>query len=218
MKQALWIWMQKLSYKWFNLGMLVLTSNVPCKLCSIYPAQALYTTAKRLQTFHIVILPLELEVDLLPCEWKRTNVFRPTVVLVPHTPPLPLSQCRQVEWDVACATYTWWPYLMWFGLVVWTDPTMCRTTDSDSENETESVVEGQSAILRLDDWLVFRTDNEAALLTYQLRLKWHTLLLKRLKNINKPWTPVSNSLLSFNDQRLLAIIYHFPVQFDSFSE
>lgn len=66
--------------------------------------------------------------------------------------------------------------------------------DSDSENESDTVPEGHSAVMKLDDWLVFRSDNEAASLCYQLRLKWHTLLLRRLKHSNKAWSPVGHTL------------------------
>ncbi|XP_046660660.1 3'-5' RNA helicase YTHDC2-like [Homalodisca vitripennis] len=68
--------------------------------------------------------------------------------------------------------------------------------DSDSENESDTVPEGHNAIVKLDDWLVFRLDNEAASLVHQLRLKWHTLLFKRLKNSSKPWTPGDEAIVN----------------------
>lgn len=83
-------------------------------------------------------------------------------------------------------------------LLMLTDPSIeSQVLDSDSESDSElgSVPEGLSATMKLDDWLVFRLDNEAASLVYQLRLKWHTLLLRRLKNANKPWTPVSEHFI-----------------------
>lgn len=85
-------------------------------------------------------------------------------------------------------------WLMFCLAVVLTDPSIeSQVLDSDSESDSEagSVPEGLTATMKLDDWLVFRLDNEAASLVYQLRLKWHTLLLRRLKNANKSWTPVS---------------------------
>uniref|UniRef100_A0A1B6M6V0 RNA helicase n=1 Tax=Graphocephala atropunctata TaxID=36148 RepID=A0A1B6M6V0_9HEMI len=81
--------------------------------------------------------------------------------------------------------------------------------DSDSENESEAVPEGHHAIVKLDDWLVLRLDNEAASLIHQLRLKWHTLLFKRLKNSSKPWTSsdeaIVNTLVSVLSSEELAL-------------
>ncbi|XP_054265562.1 3'-5' RNA helicase YTHDC2-like isoform X2 [Macrosteles quadrilineatus] len=76
-------------------------------------------------------------------------------------------------------------------------PSLASTIcDSDSENETEVVPEGCSAMMKLDDWLVFRSDNEAAALTYQLKQRWNLLLLKRLKYPNKPWTQTDDAVVN----------------------
>lgn len=58
--------------------------------------------------------------------------------------------------------------------------------DPGSDSEEEEVVEGKTAILKLDDWITFRVDPEAAKLALMLRFKWHALLMKRLRAPNKP--------------------------------
>lgn len=62
--------------------------------------------------------------------------------------------------------------------------------DPGSDSEEEEVTEGKTAILKLDDWINFRIDPEAAKLALILRFKWHALLLKRLRAPNKPLTQV----------------------------
>ena len=49
------------------------------------------------------------------------------------------------------------------------------------------------ATLRLDDWLVFRVDAEAAALVMQLRQKWHALFLRRMRAPTKPWSQFDES-------------------------
>lgn len=60
----------------------------------------------------------------------------------------------------------------------------------DSDSDEETVPEGKTTMLKLDDWVIFRSDPESAQLALQLRFKWYTLLLKRLRAPNKPWTQV----------------------------
>lgn len=50
-------------------------------------------------------------------------------------------------------------------------------SDSDSEEMTD---------LKLDDWLIFQLDTEAAALVLELRQKWHNVFLKRIKFPSKP--------------------------------
>jgi len=49
------------------------------------------------------------------------------------------------------------------------------------------------ATLRLDDWLSFRVDAEAAALVMQLRQKWHSLFLRRMRAPTKPWSQFDES-------------------------
>lgn len=60
----------------------------------------------------------------------------------------------------------------------------------DSDSDEDNVPEGKTTMLKLDDWLTFRADQESAQLALQLRFKWYTLLLKRLRMPSKPWTQV----------------------------
>ncbi|XP_014254890.1 probable ATP-dependent RNA helicase YTHDC2 isoform X2 [Cimex lectularius] len=53
-----------------------------------------------------------------------------------------------------------------------------------SDSEEEDVGPNQTATLKVDDWATFRTDSEAAQLALQLRIKWHSLLAKKLR-LNK---------------------------------
>jgi hypothetical protein len=49
--------------------------------------------------------------------------------------------------------------------------------------------------VRLDDWLVFRVDTEAAALVMQLRMKWHSLFLRRMRAPTKPWSQFDESTI-----------------------
>lgn len=60
----------------------------------------------------------------------------------------------------------------------------------DSDSEYDELPAGRTALFKLDDWITFSVDPEAGQLALQLRLKWHTLLSKRLRMPNKPWTQV----------------------------
>ncbi|XP_069787051.1 3'-5' RNA helicase YTHDC2 isoform X3 [Narcine bancroftii] len=57
---------------------------------------------------------------------------------------------------------------------------------SDSEMEDRST--SKMATLKLEEWLNFRIDPEAASLILQLRQKWHSLFLRRMRAPSKPWT------------------------------
>jgi hypothetical protein len=46
---------------------------------------------------------------------------------------------------------------------------------------------------RIDDWLVFRVDPEAAALMMQLRQKWHSLFLRRMRAPVKQWSQFDES-------------------------
>ncbi|XP_049836121.1 3'-5' RNA helicase YTHDC2-like isoform X3 [Schistocerca gregaria] len=61
---------------------------------------------------------------------------------------------------------------------------------ADSDSEAEDRPEGQNTTLKLDDWVVFRIDAETAHLALQLRQKWHSLFLRRMRAPAKPWSQV----------------------------
>ncbi|XP_048787874.1 3'-5' RNA helicase YTHDC2-like isoform X3 [Lagopus muta] len=56
-------------------------------------------------------------------------------------------------------------------------------SDSGMEDERSNV-----ALLKLDEWLHFKLDSEVAGLLMQLKLKWHSLLLRRMRAPSKPWS------------------------------
>lgn len=58
------------------------------------------------------------------------------------------------------------------------------TPESESDSEVDESHEG-TTILKLDDWVVFKVDPEAAQLVLHLRQKWNALFLRRMKNPTK---------------------------------
>lgn len=67
--------------------------------------------------------------------------------------------------------------------------------DNNSDSEFEERSEGQKAMLKLDDWISFRVDSEAAHLALQLRQKWHSLFLRRIRAPAKPWSQVDEAVV-----------------------
>lgn len=68
------------------------------------------------------------------------------------------------------------------------------TEDSDSEVEEKN--DGQkAAMFKLDDWISFRVEPEAARLTLHLRQKWHALFLRRMHAPAKPWSQVDEAVV-----------------------
>jgi hypothetical protein len=72
-------------------------------------------------------------------------------------------------------------------------PTVFRgdgAVETESDSEVEDRPDGQNTTLKLDEWVVFRVDAEAAHLALQLRQKWHSLFLRRMRAPAKPWSQV----------------------------
>ncbi|KFV60018.1 putative ATP-dependent RNA helicase YTHDC2, partial [Tyto alba] len=63
------------------------------------------------------------------------------------------------------------------------------TSDSEMEDKTTANL----ALLKLDEWLQLRLDLEAAGLLFQLRQKWHSLFLRRMRAPSKPWSQVDET-------------------------
>ena len=63
--------------------------------------------------------------------------------------------------------------------------------ETESDSEVEERPDGQNTTLKLDEWVVFRVDAEAAHLALQLRQKWHSLFLRRMRAPAKPWSQVT---------------------------
>ncbi|NXB92382.1 YTDC2 helicase, partial [Vidua chalybeata] len=63
------------------------------------------------------------------------------------------------------------------------------SSDSEMEERTTSNV----SLLKLDVWLQLKLDSEAAGLLLQLRQKWHSLFLRRMRAPSKPWSQVDEA-------------------------
>lgn len=64
--------------------------------------------------------------------------------------------------------------------------------DCSSDSESEERPAGLSCLVRIDSWVQFLGDPQAAQLALQLRHKLHALILRRLRAPNKPLTQVGN--------------------------
>ncbi|XP_066993237.2 3'-5' RNA helicase YTHDC2 [Anabrus simplex] len=67
--------------------------------------------------------------------------------------------------------------------------------ETESDSEVEERPDGQTTTLKLDEWVVFRVDAEAAHLALQLRQKWHSLFLRRMRAPAKPWSQVDEAVV-----------------------
>ncbi|OCU02238.1 3'-5' RNA helicase YTHDC2 [Xenopus laevis] len=65
------------------------------------------------------------------------------------------------------------------------------SSDSEMEDRNMAIL----AALKLDDWLHFRLDPEAAGLLFQLRQKWYSLFLRRIRAPSKPWSQVDEATI-----------------------
>ena len=62
--------------------------------------------------------------------------------------------------------------------------------ESESDSEVEYRADGLNTILKVDEWLVFRLDEQAAQLVFQLRQKWQSLFLRRMRAPTEPYSKV----------------------------
>nr|XP_040053239.1 3'-5' RNA helicase YTHDC2 isoform X1 [Gasterosteus aculeatus aculeatus]XP_040053241.1 3'-5' RNA helicase YTHDC2 isoform X1 [Gasterosteus aculeatus aculeatus] len=74
------------------------------------------------------------------------------------------------------------------------EPAAQKTTDSPSGDLSDSDSE-ELAEMRIDDWLVFQLDNEAAGLVFELRQKWQNLFIKRIRCPSKPWSQQDEAII-----------------------
>ncbi|XP_048505988.1 3'-5' RNA helicase YTHDC2-like isoform X2 [Athalia rosae] len=111
-------------------------------------------------------------VDALPCDWliyeemsrsgrfchvKTVTLVNPmTVALFSGPARLPMEMINEAE----------------------------TLPESESDSEVDEVQE-EMTILKLDDWVVFKVDPEAAQLILLLRQKWNALFLRRMKTPSK---------------------------------
>ncbi|ETE67645.1 putative ATP-dependent RNA helicase YTHDC2, partial [Ophiophagus hannah] len=67
--------------------------------------------------------------------------------------------------------------------------------NDSSDSEMEDRTTANLASLKLDEWLNFKLDPEAASLLLQLRQKWHSLFLRRMRAPSKPWSQVDEATI-----------------------
>nr|KAF6367351.1 YTH domain containing 2 [Pipistrellus kuhlii] len=67
--------------------------------------------------------------------------------------------------------------------------------NDSSDSEMEDRTTANLAALKLDEWLNFKLEPEAANLLLQLRQKWHSLFLRRMRAPSKPWSQVDEATI-----------------------
>ncbi|KAM8961846.1 3'-5' RNA helicase YTHDC2 [Pelodytes ibericus] len=79
------------------------------------------------------------------------------------------------------------------------EPSSFRAVDGvpndSSDSEMEDRTTAMLATLKLDEWLNFKLDPEGAGLLLQLRQKWHSLFLRRMRAPSKPWSQVDEATI-----------------------
>jgi len=80
-----------------------------------------------------------------------------------------------------------------------------------SDSEWEERPEGRNAMLKLDDWIVFCVDGEAAQLALHLRHKWNALFLRRMRGPAKAWSAVSEQTKVHDPPTLVLCISGYQV-------
>ncbi|CAH2296197.1 probable ATP-dependent RNA helicase YTHDC2 isoform X1 [Pelobates cultripes] len=76
------------------------------------------------------------------------------------------------------------------------EPSISSAVDgvsSDSEEDEKSTA--TVATLKLDEWLHFKLESVDAGLLFELRQKWHSLFLRRMRSPFKPWSQVDEATL-----------------------
>ncbi|XP_053787400.1 3'-5' RNA helicase YTHDC2-like isoform X4 [Vidua chalybeata] len=61
-------------------------------------------------------------------------------------------------------------------------------SNDSSDSEMEDKTAADLPLLKLDEWLHLKLDPEAAGMLLQLRQKWHSLFLRRMRAPSKPWS------------------------------
>ncbi|XP_071436889.1 3'-5' RNA helicase YTHDC2-like isoform X2 [Pithys albifrons albifrons] len=68
-------------------------------------------------------------------------------------------------------------------------------SNDSSDSEIEDRTTANFSLLKLDEWLHLKLDPEAAGLLWQLRQKWHSLFLRRMRAPSKPCSQVDEAIL-----------------------
>ncbi|NXQ64957.1 YTDC2 helicase, partial [Anthoscopus minutus] len=66
-------------------------------------------------------------------------------------------------------------------------------SNDSSDSEMEDKTTTNLALLKLDEWLHLKLDPEAAGMLLQLRQKWHSLFVRRMRAPSKPWSQVDET-------------------------
>ncbi|XP_051268215.1 3'-5' RNA helicase YTHDC2 isoform X4 [Dicentrarchus labrax] len=74
------------------------------------------------------------------------------------------------------------------------EPAVQTATDSLLDDISDSETEDLAG-MRIDDWLVFQLDREAAGLVFELRQKWQNLFIKRIRCPSKPWSQQDEAII-----------------------
>ncbi|GAB1605067.1 3'-5' RNA helicase YTHDC2-like isoform X2 [Argonauta hians] len=67
--------------------------------------------------------------------------------------------------------------------------------DNASDSGEEHTEETKTSSLRLDEWLAFQVDSESSSLVLQLRQKWYSLFIRRMRAPSKPWTQTDEAIV-----------------------
>ncbi|XP_036365710.1 3'-5' RNA helicase YTHDC2-like isoform X2 [Octopus sinensis] len=75
------------------------------------------------------------------------------------------------------------------------DFTRPHDLDNVSDSGEEENEEMKKSSLRLDEWLSFQVDSESSSLVLQLRQKWYSLFIRRMRAPSKPWTQTDEAIV-----------------------
>ncbi|TSL28277.1 putative ATP-dependent RNA helicase YTHDC2 [Bagarius yarrelli] len=67
---------------------------------------------------------------------------------------------------------------------------LCEDSDSDGETSAD-----QLAQMKIDEWLNFKLEQEMASMVFQLRQRWHSLFLRRIRCPSKPWSQLDEATI-----------------------
>ncbi|XP_030916425.1 3'-5' RNA helicase YTHDC2-like [Geospiza fortis] len=70
-----------------------------------------------------------------------------------------------------------------------------RVSSDSSDSEMEDRTTSNLSLLKLDEWLHLKLDSEAAGLLLQLRQKWHSLFLRRMRAPSKSWSQADEAVV-----------------------
>uniref|UniRef100_A0A671VQR6 RNA helicase n=1 Tax=Sparus aurata TaxID=8175 RepID=A0A671VQR6_SPAAU len=74
------------------------------------------------------------------------------------------------------------------------EPAVQKVTDSPLDDISDSETEDLAG-LKIDDWLIFQMERETAGLVFELRQKWQSLFIKRIRCPSKPWSQQDEAVI-----------------------